>query len=271
MKPRLVLAVAAAALLSTPAAANAVTVLGSGSSVAEPYLQVLFKGYKKVNPKVHFVYSADGGNTGVKDVQLRHSQFAINTRPPVSTDRGTLYSKLFLDGLCVDVNPKNKLSNLSIGGARDIFLGTKTSWSQVPGSGLSTKIDPFGRDATAGTYTFFQSAVLNGATQPSTVTPLAKDGLVANAVKRDPNGIGYVGLSHSKPGSGVKKLTLNHRKCAASDIKSLRYPLSRYIWFVSPLRKPSTAAAKFADWVRTSKAAGKIIAKAGAVPAFNKK
>jgi phosphate transport system substrate-binding protein len=267
----LVAAVTAASMAAVPAAASAKTIIGSGSSVAEPYLQVLFKGYKKQHPKVHFVYTSDGGNAGVKDVQQKRSQFAVNTRPPIKTDHGTLYSKLFLDGLCIDVNPANKLKKVSIKQARDIFLGTKTNWSQVSGSNLKTQILPFGRDATAGTYTFFQDAVLNGATQSQTVTPLDKDGLVANAVKKNHDAIGYVGLAHSGKGSGVKRLKLNGRSCAPKDIKSLKYPLSRYIWFVLPLHKANKDAAKFADWVRTSKAAGKIIAKAGAVPAFNKK
>ena len=69
-----------------------------------------------------FVYTADGGNAGVKDVQSGRSQFAVNTRPPLPADAGTTYVKLWLDGLCVYVNSQNKLSNLSIGELAGIFL-----------------------------------------------------------------------------------------------------------------------------------------------------
>ena len=50
----------------------------------------------------------------------------------------------------------------------------------------------------------------------------------------------------------------------------LRATLFRYVWAVLPTKNPNTDAERFFDWVRTSKAAGKIIASAGAVPAFNK-
>ncbi len=110
------LAIAAIALLglAAPASAGAVTLIGSGSVAAQPVLQALFATYtKKVNHKVHFVYTANGGNAGVKDVQNGTSQFAGQARTPLPSDAGTTYIKMFLDGLCLDVNPKNPLSNIT--------------------------------------------------------------------------------------------------------------------------------------------------------------
>ncbi len=268
---KLGVALGATALLAVPSAAQAkTTLIGTGSSVAEPYLQKLFAGYHKVKPSVKFIYTADGGNAGVKDVQQGKASFAVNTRQPLPSDSGTTYRQLFLDGLCIDVNTANSLSNLTIGSLADIFLGNVTNWSKVSGSNLTTTIDPIGRDSTAGTYTFFQSAVLNGKSQGTNVNPVTSDGLVANAVAKDANAIGYVGFAHSK-GANLKSLSLNGVSCEPANVKSFKYPLSRYIWFVAPSDNPNPAAIKFATWVRTSKKAGKILKKAGAVPAFNKK
>lgn len=264
------LSVLVAALLVGPATANAVTVFGSGSSATQPYLDVLAQGYKKVDPKFKVVFTPNNGNAGAKDVQDGKSQFALQTRPPLPSDSGLSYSKLFLDGLCVGVNPANSLSGLQISQVKDIFLGTVTEWSQV-GSNLTKPISAFGRFSTAGLYTFFQSAVLGGATQSSNVTALDKDGEVAVALDKNDAGIGYVGLANSHPKQGVKALKLNGQPCAPSAIKSLKYPLSRYAWLVLPASKPNKAVTKFGDWIRTSYAAGKIIDKAGAVPAFNAK
>jgi phosphate transport system substrate-binding protein len=256
---------------AVPASAGATTLFGSGSSAEQPILNVLFKGYNKLHPKIRFNFLPDGGNAGVKDVQAGHRLFAVNTRTPLPSDSGTSQFKLFLDGLCVAVNPSNSLSNLSIGQAKDIFRGVDTNWSQVGGSNLSATIDPVGRNSSAGSYTFFQSAVLGGATQSSNVHPVTSDGLVATAVHSDPSAIGYVGLAHSGASSGVKKVSLNGVACNDSNIKNETYPLFRFIWGVVPTSNPSTQVEQFFDWVRTSKAAGKIIASAGAVPAFNKK
>lgn len=261
-------------LLGLPATAGAVTLLGSGSSAEQPILNPLFKAYTKLHKKIHFSYSPDGGNQGVKDVQDKRSEFAVNTRPPLPSDHGTTYIKIFLDGLCVAVNPANHISNLTISQTKNIFLGLTTSWTSVPGSGLSTTIAPYGRNSTAGSYTFFQQAVLGGKTQASDVVPETSDGLVATAISKDANGIGYVGLAHSGNGSGVKKLTINGVACQQSTIKNNSYPLWRWIWAVIPTPSSSVhvdpRVEQFINWVATSKKAGQIISKAGAVPAFNK-
>jgi phosphate transport system substrate-binding protein len=261
-------------VLALPASVGATTLFGSGSSAEQPILNPLFKEYSKLNKKIHFSYSPDGGNQGVKDVQDGRSEFAINTRPPLPSDHGTTYIKIFLDGLCVAVNPQNSLTGLTISQTENIFLGLTTNWSSVGGSNLSTTIDPYGRNSTAGSYTFFQQAVLGGKTQASNVVQEASDGLVATAVSKDANGIGYVGLAHTGPGSGVKTLTINNVACDQANIKNNSYPLWRWIWAVIPTPgngvREDPNVEKFINWIATSKAAGQIIARAGAVAAFNK-
>src|SRR3954447_21889944 len=268
----LAIAVIALAGLAAPASAGAVTLIGSGSVAAQPVLQALFAQYtKKTKGKVKFVYTANGGNAGVKDVQNGTSQFAGNARTPLPSDAGTTYVKMFMDGLCIDVNPKNRLNNISIQQTHDIYRGLITNWSEIPGSGLTTTIDPVGRDTNGGTYNFFLQAVLNNELPASNVNALTSDGLVANAVKQDPNAIGYDGLAWQ--GKGQKALKVNGVPCEAKKIsvEPLKYPLSRYIFIVLPTTSPSPAVQKFVDWARTSPEAGTIINKAGGVAAFNKK
>jgi phosphate transport system substrate-binding protein len=254
--------------LAAPASANAVTLIGSGSTAAQPYFLALFQAYKKVQPSVNFIYTADGGNSGVKDVQQGKSQFAGQSRPPLPSDAGTTYVKLFLDGLCLVVNPQNKLQNITIQQTSDVYTGVLTNWGQLGASGLSTTIDPVGRDTNGGTFNFFSTAVLNGASQASNVNALGSDGLVANAVANDPNAIGYDGLAYQK-GHGTRALALNGVACDAAHVKSQAYPLSRFLFLVLPTASPDANVQAFADWVRTSATAGQVISAEGGVPAFN--
>jgi phosphate transport system substrate-binding protein len=258
-------------MVALPASAGATTLFGSGSSAEQPILNVLFRAYNQLHPNIKFNFLPDGGNAGVQDVQAGRRLFAVNTRPPLPSDAGTTYFKLFLDGLCVAVNPANSESNLTVAQTKDIFTGVFTNWSQVGGSNFSTTIDPVGRNSSAGSYTFFQQAILGGATQSSNVQQVTSDGLVATAVSKDQNAIGYVGLAHAGKGSGVKTLTLNGVACDQANIKNETYPMFRYIWGVLPTNNPSPTVEKFFDWVRSSKQAGQIINRAGAVAAFNKK
>jgi phosphate transport system substrate-binding protein len=254
--------------VAVPASAGATTLIGSGSVAAQPVLLALFQAYKSVDPSIQFIYTADGGNAGVKDVQRGKSQFAGQARPPLPTDAGTTYVKLYLDGLCVIANKGNGLRDFSLTDLANVYGGVSTNWSQIAGSGLSSTIAPFGRDANGGTYTFFTSAVLNGKTPASNVTALSSDGLIANAVSSNPNAIGYI--SHAYGATGTKTLTVNGTACNARYIKTLKYPLSRFIWLVLPSTNPDPNVQKFADWVRTSVEAGKVISRNGEVPVFNK-
>lgn len=270
------LAIAALALagLAAPASASAVTFIGSGSVAAQPVLQALFQTYtKQVNKQVHFVYTANGGNAGVKDVQNGTSQFAGQARTPLPSDAGTTYIKMFMDGLCLDVNKSNSLTNISIQQAHDIYRGLLTNWSQVGGN-LTTTIDPVGRDTNGGTYNFFLQAVLNNEAPASNVNALTADGLVVNAVKQDPNAIGYAGLAW-QGSKKLKPLKVDGIPCQANKIsvEPLKYPLSRYLFLVLPGDGTTSpkGLVKFIDWARTSKLAGEVILKAGGVPAFNKK
>jgi phosphate transport system substrate-binding protein len=256
--------------LAAPATAGAKTLIGSGSVAAQPVLEALFKTYtQQVNHKVHFVYTADGGNAGIKDVQNGTSMFAGQARTPLPSDAGTTYIKLYLDGLCMDVNPKNKTGNITIESLRNIYTGLTTNWSAVPGSGLETTIDPVGRDTNGGTYNFFLQAVLNNQAPSSNVNALTADGLVVNAVKQDPNAIGYAGLAWQS--KGIKPIEVNGIPCTPKTIKPLKYPLSRFIFIVLPTASPNPAVAKFVDWARTDPVASEVINKAGGVAAFNKK
>jgi phosphate transport system substrate-binding protein len=271
----LAIAVIALAGLAAPASAGAVTLIGSGSVAAQPVLQALFATYtKEVNHKVHFVYTANGGNAGVKDVQNGVSQFAGNARTPLPSDAGTTYIKMFMDGLCLDVNAKNKLSSITIQQTHDIYRGLLTNWNQIPGSGLETTIDPVGRDTNGGTYNFFLQAVLNNEPPASNVNALTADGLVVNAVKQDDNAIGYAGLAW-QGSKKLKALKINGVPCEAKKIsvEPLKYALSRYLFMVLPGDGSTSppALTKFIDWMRLSPLAGEVISKAGGVPAFNKK
>jgi len=278
-KALLSIAVVAPAMV-LPAAASANTVLiGSGSSAAQPYMLALFTAYHKLHRGISFRYNPDGGNAGVKDVQSGISEFAIQTAAPLASQTHVTFTKFFLDGLCIDVNAKNKLSNLTLDQVAGIFKQppTYTSWSQLGSSGLGgDSILTEGRNSAAGQFTFFQGAVLNGGAENSSTTQLTSDGLVKVAIEKNRDAIGYVGLANSgatgeTPAPTEKPLAINGVACSPANIRKQTYPLWRYDFSVVPATSPNPAVLAFLNWARTSKAAGTVLSATGAVPAFNKK
>ena len=113
--------------------------------------------------------------------------------------------------------------------------------------------------------------MLNNEPPASNVNALTADGLVANAVKQDPNAIGYVGLRLAGQGREDAQGQRRPLRAVEDQLEPLKYPLSRYIFIVLPTENPNKAVQKFVDWVRTRRGAGEVIDKAGGVPAFNKK
>jgi phosphate transport system substrate-binding protein len=268
MKLRLVLGAVLALALAMPVSASATTLIGSGSVAAQPVLLALFHGYHKLHRNINFVYTANGGNAGVKDVQAGRSQFAGQARPPLPSDGGTTYVKAYLDGLCILVNKQNSLHNLTIEQIRDVYTGRLTDWRTFPGAHLTGTINPYGRDANGGTYNFFSQAVLNNAAPAQNVNALSSDGLIANAVKQDKYAIGYDGLAYAKL---LRPIKVNGVPCDHGNVRNEHYPLTRYIYFVLPSTGASADLTKFIDWARRSAAAGSIINDAGGVSVFNKK
>jgi phosphate transport system substrate-binding protein len=262
------LAGVAALALALPATAGATTLIASGSVAAQPVLLALFNGYHRLHSDIDFVYTANGGNAGVKDVQAGRSQFAGQARPPLPSDAGTTYIKAYLDGLCILVNPANSLHSLTLSQLADIYSARLTDWKTFPGAKLTGTIDPYGRDANGGTYNFFSQAVLGGQPPAQPVNALGSDGLIANAVKQDKSGIGYDGLAYAKL---LRPIKLNGIPCDAANVATEKYPLSRYIYFVLPTDSPDSNVQKFVDWARTSRQAGGIIGSAGGVAIFNQK
>src|SRR4051794_23127235 len=268
MKVRLFLGAALALALAAPASAGATTLIGSGSVAAQPVLQALFNGYHKANPSVDFVYTANGGNAGVKDVQSGRSQFAGQARPPLPSDAGTTYIKAYLDGLCILVNRQNSLHSLTLSQIGDIYSARLTDWKTFPGARLTGTINPYGRDANGGTYTFFSQSVLQGNAPAQNVNALGSDGLIANAVKQDKYAIGYDGLAYTKL---LRPIRVNGIACDHANVATEKYPLSRFIYIVLPTGSVDAQVSKFVDWARTSRAAGGIINNSGGVAVFNKK
>jgi phosphate transport system substrate-binding protein len=264
--------------MAVPAAASASTVLvGSGSSAAQPYMLALFTAYHKLHKSVTFRYNPDGGNAGVKDVQSGISEFGVQTAAPLPSQTHVNFTKFFKDALCIDVNSANKLSNLTLAQLAGVYKQppTYTAWSQLGGNLGGASILTEGRNSAAGQFTFFQSAVLNGGAEDSSTTQLTSDGLVKIQIEKNKDAIGYVGLANSgvkgeAKAKGEKALSINGIACSTTNVKKESYPLWRYDWYVLPATSPNPAVLQFLNWARTSKAAGKVLSTAGAVPAFNK-
>jgi phosphate transport system substrate-binding protein len=99
---------------------------------------------------------------------------------------------LGLDGIAVIVNASNRVSELSKDEIMRLFTGESAEWPKAGSSQGGVKI--YARDDKSGTYDTFKTLVLAGKPLAPGAQRFEDSSELSDAVARDPNGIGFIGL-----------------------------------------------------------------------------
>jgi phosphate transport system substrate-binding protein len=249
------------AVLAVPAAAYAAstTISISGATASFPLIELLTQKYHKLKKgRVNFKVSQGGATVGVQDAAAGKVSIGDSSRPPASSDPAGLYfypvAKYFV---CVVTNPANPISNLTASQVQQIFTGKVRDWSQVSGAKASGAIDVYTRTSVAGVLTTFSTTLLGGAKVGSFASQQASEGLMQNAVKKDPNAIGFLS-DYFALAKGVNAVGYNGTGCTVANVVSGVYPGYSYFYEVTkgPAKGPVQA---FISWIQSSSTAKRII------------
>jgi phosphate transport system substrate-binding protein len=256
-----VAALAPSAASARPAEANIAakpTITMSGSTSVAPLAVKLIKAYLKQFPgRVGFKLSQGGSDVGVADVAAGRVTIGNSSRDAKPSDPGGLvFNKIARDAICLATNKQNALPNLSQQQVQDIFSGKIVDWSQVPGATRTGAIDLTVRTAASGTQDAFQKLFMGSVKVAGTAAQKASNGLVAAAVKSDPNAIGYLSYAFTQ---GLNDTSYQGVQCSLRTAKAGTYPGSRNFWMVTR-GTPTGAMKTFIRWIQKNKKASKIIA-----------
>jgi phosphate transport system substrate-binding protein len=229
----------------------------SGSTSVAPLASKLIKGYLKAKPGVaEFKLAQGGSDVGVADVGAGRVSIGNSSRDAKPTDPGGLvWHKIARDAICLATHPDNKVANLSQAQVQDIFSGKVRDWSQVPGSTKTGPIDLIVRTAASGTQDAFQKLFMVSAKVASNAAQKASNGLVAAAVKSDPNAIGYLSYAFT---SGLNDTAYQGVACNLRTAKAGQYPGSRNFWMITR-GAPTKPVNQFLNWIAKNSTAQKII------------
>jgi phosphate transport system substrate-binding protein len=251
-----VLATAAVTVVA-PAAANAASVITmSGSTSVAPLASLLAKDYVKTHKGVKFKLAQGGSDIGVADVAAGRVTLGNSSRDPKATDPGGLvFNKIAKDAICIITNPNNKVGDLSQETIQGIFSGKIANWSDVPGATANGPINLDVRTPASGTQDAFQKIFMGSSSVASSASQKASNGLIQQAVKSDPNGVGYVSLDFI---GGTNAAAYKGVACNLRNAKSGEYGGVRNFWMVT--RGAATGATKtFINWVENSPVAQKLV------------
>jgi phosphate transport system substrate-binding protein len=265
MKKLSVCVCAALAALSLAACAGGEeTVVVQGSTSMERVVATLAEQYQK-DTGVTVSVEGGGSSAGVEAVLSGTAQLGLCSRNLTDEEKaqGLEGVTLALDGIAVIVSGDNPVEDLTAEEIGAIFMGEISSWAQV--GGAEGAIACVGREAGSGTREGFES-VTGTAGRCVLAQELTSSGAVVEAVRGNPQAIGYTALSAAEGQEGVKILTVGGVSCTEETILDGSYPLQRPFLLVKRQGEAlSQAAQGFLDWAVSQEAAD-LIRRAGAVP-----
>lgn len=259
---KLVASVAAVTLIggAVPAIASATSVITiSGATASFPLVQQLAHKYSKLNHnKIAFRISQGGAQVGVNDVAAGRVTIGDVSRDPLPADpAGLTFYPIAKYAICVVTNRSNPLASLTEAQVQGIFTGKLREWGQIPGAAVSGPIDLISRTSTAGVLTNFKTLFLANKSVSSIAAEEPSEGLLEQQVQNDPHAIGFLSNYRADQGA-VNPVAFNGTACTLANATSGQYTAVAKFYEVT--KGPATgAAAKFISWIRTSRAAKKII------------
>jgi len=249
-----------AAIAVVPIAYAATTTISiSGATASFPLIELLTAKYHQLKKgKVAFKVSQGGATVGIQDAAAGKVSIGDSSRAPQTGDPSGLYffpiAKYFV---CVVTNPANPVSNLTAAQVQQIFTGKVRNWSQVSGSTATGPIDVYSRTSVAGVLTTFQNTLLGGSKVSSVATQQPSEGLMQNAVKKDPAGIGFLS-DYFALARGVNAVGYNGTACSVANVVAGTYPGVSDFYEVTK-GQPSGQVQAFIYWIQTSSTAKKLI------------
>jgi phosphate transport system substrate-binding protein len=248
-----------AALVALPTLAYAATTISmSGATASFPLIELLAAKYHKLHGKIIFKISQGGATVGISDAAAGKVSIGNSSRPPQTGDpSGLVFYPVAKYFVCVVTNPANPVSNLTAAQVQQIFTGKVRNWSQVSGATATGPIDVYSRTSVAGVLTTFQNTLLGGSKVSSVASQQASEGLMQNAIKKDPSGIGFLS-DYFALAKGINAVGYNGTGCSVSNVVSGAYPGVSDFYEVTK----GSASGKVEDfiyWVQSSAAAKKLI------------
>ena len=243
-----------------------------GSTTVLPIAQGTLEAYMKKNPGVQISLSGGGSGEGIKALIDKTTNIATSSREIKKEEVALAETKgvkpvahvVANDALIPVVNPKNKVSNLSIDQLSQIYQGKITNWKEVGGEDL--KIVVISRDSSSGTFESWDHFVMKKAKVTPKAQMLASNGALVTAVAKNRYAIAYLGLGYVN--KSVKPLQVDGIMGSVETALSKKYPMSRELYMYTN-GEPTGDVAMFIAFVKSAEGQ-KIVVKEGFVPLASK-
>jgi phosphate transport system substrate-binding protein len=265
------LSLSAAVAMAAPSLAGAANLTINGSTTVLPIAQKVGEAYMKEHPELAIDISGGGSGNGIKaiidgttDIAMA-SRFIKDKEVQQAIEKGQypVPFRVAYDCIIPVIHPSNTVANLSLDQLKAIYKGDVTNWKDV--GGPNRPIVVISRDTSSGTYEVWEEKVMKKERVFPAALLQASNGAVAQAVAKNANAIGYVGIGYlSKELKGVKVNGIEGSKATTLDGS---FPISRPL-FMFTRGWPQGDTIKFLNYMLDPHQGQKFVEESGYVPLY---
>lgn len=223
-----------------------------GSTTVLPIAQKAAEAYMEKYPDVDISVSGGGSGNGIKALIDGTTDIADASRfikdeeikRAVEKGRYPVPFGIALDSIIPVVHPSNPIDNLTISELKSIYQGKVENWKEVGGPGRPVVV--ISRDTSSGTYEVWEDIVLKGARVTPRALLLSSNGAVAQAVAKNKNAIGYIGIGYLN--KDLKNVSVGGVKGTKETTASGEYPVTRTLFMFTD-GWPTGETLKFINFV----------------------
>lgn len=217
--------------------------------------------YMKTHPNAKIAVSGGGSGTGIAALINGQIDIADSSREIKQSEIDEAKAKgitpvewrVALDGISAIVHPSNPTGELTIEQLGLIYRGNLTNWKQLGGPDLP--IITYGRQSNSGTYVYWKEHVLGNKDYRADMQSLNGNSDIVDAVSKDKNAIGYVGIAYAESRRSEVKILAVKKDAGSpavmptqSTILDGSYPISRYL-YVYTNGIPSGEINQYIKWI----------------------
>ena len=265
-------AVLGSALLAplSPATVQASSqVVINGSTTVLPVVQKASESFMAAHPNVALSISGGGSGNGIKALIEGQCDIAMSSRVIADKESKAAAAKkvnpvataIAYDAIVPVVHTSNPVKALTSAQLRDIYAGKIKNWKEV--GGKDGKIVVISRDTSSGTFECWNELIMHKTRVMPAALMQASNGAVVQAVAKNPNAIGYIGLGYLD--KTVHGMTVDGIKATPENAVSRTWPISRELLLYTN-GQPQGNVKMFMDYMLDPTKGQKDVVAAGYVP-----
>ena len=240
----------------------------NGSTTVLPIAQKAAEAFMKEHPDVSISISGGGSGNGIKAMIDNTTDVANSSRSIQPEEMEQAKAKganpveftIALDCIVPVVHMDNPLKNITMDQLKSMYKGEIKNWKEVGGPDKPIVI--ISRDTSSGTYEVWEEKVMKKERVFPGALLQASNGAIAQAVSKNPNAIGYIGVGYEN--KDIKALTVEGIEGSKKTALDKTYPISRALFMYTRMA-PAGDAKMFIDYVMSEKGQ-KLVEEAGFIP-----